>query len=125
MAEYKPIKEMLEQAHKEDREGVVVKALNMPYLHKRSRAFLKCKFFEETTIKICRYTENPKGIRAEDDEGNALQIAGSQCEEVKRLLDTQKEVEINIQFLEKTIEGRYRFISYRGLVKAEKNENEN
>jgi len=117
MAEYKPINEMLKKAHEEDREGIIVKNLNSPYEHKRSKGWLKCKFFLETTIKICRYTENPKGIRVEDKFGNACQVAGEQSIEVKHLLDTQKEVEINIQYLEKTVEGRFRFPSYRGLVK--------
>jgi hypothetical protein len=117
MAEYNSIKVMLEKAHKEDREGIIVKNLNSPYEHKRSKGWLKCKFFLETTIKICRYTENPKGIRAEDNMGNAVQIAGHQSIEVKQLLDTQKEVEINIQYLEKTVEGRFRFPSFRGLVR--------
>lgn len=117
LAEYKPIKEMLEKAHKEDREGIVIKAINMPYEHRRSKNWLKCKFFEETTIKVCKYETNPRGITAEDEWGNRVQIAGFQSQEVKQLLDTQKEVEIHIQFLEKTLEGRFRFISFRGLVK--------
>ena len=117
MAEYNTIPIMLEKAHKEDREGIIVKHLNMPYEHRRSRGWLKCKFFLETTIKVSRYTENPKGIRAEDDMGNAVQIAGHQSIEVKQLMDTQKEVEINIQYLEKTAEGRFRFPSFRGLVR--------
>jgi ATP-dependent DNA ligase len=117
MAEFKPIKEMLEKAHKEDREGIIIKNLISIYEHKRTKTWLKCKFFEEATIKICRYTENNKGIRAEDDIGNCVQIAGEQSKEVKHLLDTQKEVEIFVQYLEKTVEGKLRFISYRGLVK--------
>jgi ATP-dependent DNA ligase len=115
MAEYKPIKEMLEKAHKEDREGIVIKGWNMPYEHKRSKAWLKCKFFLETTIKICRYTENPKGIRAEDNIGNSLQIAGEQSLKIKELLDNHQEVEIFIQYLEMTENGRYRFPSFRGI----------
>ena len=117
LIDYKPIKELLEQAHKEDREGIIVKDLNATYQHKRSNAWRKCKFFLETTIKICSYTENNKGIRAEDGIGNVVQIAGEQCNEVKQLLQSQKEVEIHLQYLEKTAEGRFRFPSYRGLVK--------
>ena len=116
MAEYKPIKEMLEQAHKEDREGIIVKSLNGSYEGRRSKAWLKCKFFLETTIRICNYTINPKGIRAEDKDGNAVQISGFQSNQVKQLLDTQGEVEVFIQYLEKTNDGRFRFPSYRGLV---------
>lgn len=116
MVEFKPIKEMLDKAHKEDKEGIVVKNWISPYEHRRSRNWLKCKFFIEGTMKVCRYTENPKGIRVEDEMGNAVQVAGEQSKEVKHLLDTQKEVEINIQYLEMTEENRFRFPSFRGLT---------
>ena len=74
------------------------------------------KLFKETTITITGYTENPKGIRATDSEGNAVQIAGFQSNEVKQKLHQNGYVTIAIQYLQKTKENRFRFISYRGLV---------
>lgn len=117
MAEYGDINTMLEKAHTEDREGIIVKFLNGFYEGKRSPYWIKCKFFLETTINVCKYEENPKGITAEDKEGNRVLVAGNQSLEVKQLIDIIGEVTINIQYLEKTKEGRYRFPSYRGLVK--------
>jgi bifunctional non-homologous end joining protein LigD len=116
-AEYKPINEMLEKAHKEDREGIIVKSWNGTYEGKRSKNWLKCKFWISTTIKVCRYESNPKGITVEDCMGNRCLIAGQQSLEVKQMLDTYNEAEIRIQFLEKTVEGRFRFPSFLELVK--------
>lgn len=117
MAEYRPIKEMLERAHKEDREGIIVKDLNATYQHRRSNAWRKCKFWCQAIIKVTHYETNPKGITVEDDIGNRCLVAGHQSIEVKQLIDTQKEVEIKIQYLEMTAENRYRFPSFLELVK--------
>jgi ATP-dependent DNA ligase len=116
MAEYEPINQMLGKAHTEDREGIIVKTWNGIYEGKRSKAWLKCKFFLEKTIKICSYTVNPAGIRTEDKDGNAVQISGGQHVHVKQLLDSQGEVEIYVQYLEMTADNRMRFPSFRGLV---------
>jgi len=117
MVEYKPIKEMLEQAHSQDREGILVKNWNGIYEGRRTRNWQKCKFFVETTIKVCKYEVNPKGIRAEDKKGNAIQVAGNQSIAVKQAIDTFGEVEVNVQYLEMTKEGRMRFPSFRSIKK--------
>lgn len=116
LAEYKSIEEMLPIAKEKDKEGLIVKYWFGCYESRRSDYWKKLKFFEEATITITKYTENPKGIRAEDDNGNAVQIAGEQSKEVKNLLDTIGQVEIYVQYLEKTADNRMRFPSYRGLV---------
>ena len=116
MAEYNTITNMLVKAHAEDREGIIVKNWNGIYEGRRSKAWLKCKFFLESTLKMNKYEINPKGITVEDDLGNRCLVAGSQSNQVKQLIDTNGEVEILIQYLERTADGRYRFISYRGLV---------
>ena len=117
MSEYKPIKEMLAQAHLDDSEGIIVKDITAPYLNgKRTDNWSKVKFWLEGSIKACKYEINPKGITVEDDLGNRCLVAGSQSNQVKQLIDTNGEVEILTQYLERTADGRYRFISYRGLV---------
>jgi ATP-dependent DNA ligase len=122
LAEFKPVKEMLAQAKAENREGIIVKNWDSHYYKgQRGEEWKKLKFFEETILKVVRYSENPKGIRAEDEGLNAVQIAGGQSKDVKYLIDTQGYAEINIQFLEKTAEGRFRFPSFRGLVKGSLN----
>jgi len=116
MAEYGDIDTMLSKAHAENREGIIVKSLNGIYEGKRSPYWVKCKFFCETTIKVCKYEVNNKGITAEDKEGNRVQIAGNQSIEVKNLIDSTGEVSILVQYLEMTKGNKHRFISYRGLA---------
>lgn len=115
LVEYKPISEMLVTAKAKDKEGLIIKDMYANYESKRTDNWKKLKFWCEGTIKVIKYSENPKGIRAEDSLGNAVQIAGEQSNEVKDLIDKQGEVEICIQYLEKTAENRFRFPSYRGL----------
>jgi ATP-dependent DNA ligase len=116
MAEYKPIKEMLEQAHKEDREGIIVKSLNGSYEGRRSKSWLKCKFLLEKDLKMTKYTINPKGIRVENEDGIAVQIAGNISNEAKKILDTYNEITISIRYLEQTQTGMYRFPSFKEIV---------
>jgi ATP-dependent DNA ligase len=119
LVEYGDIKNMLEKAKLENREGIIVKDLNAKYENRRCDSWRKLKFFKETTITITKYTQNPKGIRVEDDEGNACQIAGEQHKPIKEMLDKGEKVEIYIQYLSQGDTGRYRFPSFRGVVKKE------
>jgi ATP-dependent DNA ligase len=117
LAEYGEIEDMLRKAKSEDREGIIIKNMDSVYESKRSKNCLKLKFFVEGTIFVTKYTTNNAGIRVEDDLGNCVQCSGKQHEELKQLLDTTKRVEINIQYLEITKDGKFRFPSYRGIVK--------
>jgi len=96
-------------------EGIVVKDMESLYEGCRSHSWVKRKLFKEGYITITAYSVNPKGIRATDNLGNAVQIAGTNGTMVKEIIDTNGYAEISIQYLEKTKEERYRFISYRGL----------
>jgi len=116
MAEYKPIKEMLDIAHREDREGVVVKNLMSFYQHKRSRDWLKCKFWNEKDLKMTKCSLNPKGIRLENDEGISVQVSGEQAKEVQKLLQEKGEVTISVQYLEETETKMLRFPSFKKIV---------
>jgi len=117
VVEYGEIDEMLDKAKRENGEGIVIKDMNGVYESKRSKNWIKHKLFHETTLTITGYTENPKGIRATDNKENAVQISGYQSDEVKNLLDSVGYCEVFIQYLSQSAEGRYRFPSYRGLVK--------
>ena len=112
------IKPMLELAHKEDREGIIVKDLRGIYEGRRSKLWKKLKFFLETTLIVSKYELNPKGMTVEDEEGNRVAVNGEQHNELKGLIDTQGKVEIFVQFLEKTPDNRLRFPSYRGIKRA-------
>jgi len=115
IAEFGEIKEMLIKAKENNGEGIVIKDINSFYERRRSKSWLKCKFFQEGYLKVSAYTINNAGIRATDDENNCLQIAGHNGQIVKNLIDTQGYCEICIQYLTESDEGRKRFISYRSL----------
>jgi len=117
LAEYLPIKAMLKKAREQNREGIIVKNMWASYIASRNDHFQKLKFFEETDIKVTKYTQNPRGIRVEDDQGNACQVAGDKSIDVKREIEDKGYAEITIQFLERTAEGRFRFPSFRELKK--------
>jgi ATP-dependent DNA ligase len=116
LLEWGDIKTIFEKAKVNDREGIVVKDMNSAYEHRRSNCWKKCKFFLEKDIEFNKYTINPKGIRVENDEGIACQIAGEQSEEVKDLLDRNGKVELTIQYLEETPDKKLRFPSYKKVV---------
>jgi ATP-dependent DNA ligase len=116
MVEYGEIKPILEKVIENNGEGIIVKDMGGCYESKRSDNWLKYKLFKETTITITGFTENPKGIRATDNEGNAVQIAGRNADEVKEVLESDGFAHILVQYLQKTKENKLRFISYRGLA---------
>ena len=119
MCAYESIKECLEYAESTKQEGIVIKNMNGLYEQKRSKNWLKLKFFQETNLRVIQYVENNKGIRVEDEKLNAVQISGKQHLEVKKQIDKKGYCWINIQYLEKTKGDRYRFPSYRGVIKNE------
>jgi len=116
VCEYGDISRLLQEAKDKDMEGIIVKDMEGRYESRRSRLWLKLKLWKEDIITINRYTTNNAGIRAETKDGIAVQISGVQSLEVKQKLDAGKEVDIYIQYLEKTKENKFRFISYRGMV---------
>jgi len=121
VAEFLKPKEMYDKARLEDREGIVIKHLHYPYREGRTQIWFKVKFFEEEIFEAISYTENPKGIRVEDKNGNSCQIS-SNFKKVKELINKDGKALINIQFLEKTKDNKYRFPSYRGMVKSGEDE---
>jgi ATP-dependent DNA ligase len=114
---YGDIKTLLEEAKTKNMEGIIVKNMDARYESRRSHNWLKLKLWKEAEIEITSYAINNAGIRAEDKDGNAVQIAGSQSEPIKTLLNTQGRCTIYVQYLEKTVKGRMRFPSFRGLKK--------
>ena len=115
IVEYGEIKEMLDRAKANDGEGILVKNMNGFYEGRRSKNWLKLKLFKNTDLRISSYTINNAGIRCEDIYENAVQISGNQHYEVKDIIDKIGYADIVVQYLEKTKNGRLRFISYVGL----------
>ena len=117
LLEWGDIKTIFAKAKTGDNEGIVVKNLNGVYEHRRSREWLKCKFFLEKDIVFTKYEVNPNGIRVENNEGIAVQIAGrEQSEEAKQLLDKNGKIEISVQYLEETEDKKLRFPSCKKIV---------
>jgi hypothetical protein len=96
-------------------EGIVIKNLDGKYESRRSNFWRKLKLWNETTIILQSYTENPAGIRCETADGIAIQVAGHNQTEVRKAINERGSCEVYIQYLTKTANGKYRFPSYRGV----------
>ena len=113
------LKWLYEFVVQEQKEGLIIKDLNARYEGKRGWNWIKVKNFKEDTIIIDNFTINNAGIRATDSKGNAVQIAGRHSKAVKEKIALNGSCEIIVQYLEKTKDGKMRFISFRGLKKQE------
>lgn len=115
LVEYGNIQELLSFAKSKQLEGIVIKNMLSNYEGKRSKNWLKLKLFKQAKLRVISYTINDNGIRAEDNKENAVQIAGHNFKAVKDSIDEKGYCDIVIQYLEKTKNNKYRFISYKGL----------
>lgn len=107
------IQRLWKEIVKNDDEGIVVKDMNSKYYEKRVKYWLKIKNFKEGTIIVNSYEFNPAGITATDGT-HRVQIAGSKAKRVQKIIDKKGCCMLPIQYLEKTENGFYRFISFRG-----------
>jgi len=118
LCDYGKINKVLEYARRTEQEGIVIKNMDSLYEQRRSKNWLKCKFFKETELRVIQYVENNKGIRVEDKKQNAIQVSGEQHKAVKQQIDTKGYCDIYIQYLTQNEETKkYRFPSYRGIKK--------
>lgn len=108
------ILELWDKIVKENKEGLILKDLDSKYIGKRSDKWLKVKNFKEAELVVNNYEVNNAGIIATDGT-NRVQVAGSQSKEVKKRIDEQGKATISIQYLGKTKDNAFRFISFRGL----------
>jgi len=100
---------------KRDLEGIMLKRKDSRYVAGRSGNWLKVKNFKEEILKFDRYEENPAGIVLMNSAGIRVQCAGNQSLIVKNLIDKQGFVFAEIQYLEKTGNGKLRMPTFRGL----------
>jgi len=118
LAEWKPINELLFEAKLRQEEGIIIKDLNSKYENRRSKSWLKLKFFQEIEVYVTKLIKNPAGIRVSDDtEKYICQIAGKQSQEVEKEIIEKGKALISIQYLTKTEKGFLRFPSFRELIK--------
>ena len=112
---FEEYKESLFKAKERKGEGIIIKLLDGIYENRRSNNFLKLKFFCEQEMIIISAIQNPAGYRCEDKDGNSVQVSGRQSLEVIRQLNEKGQVNIIVQYLTKSKEGRMRFPSFRQI----------
>ena len=117
------IKKLWEFAKKEKLEGIVLKRIGYEYINGRSDNWLKLKTFKEADITIIGYTENPAGITAISNNNDRIQVAGDQSHILKELLDSYKVAIIEIQYLEKTNNNRFRMPTFNKIKMETENGN--
>lgn len=96
-------------------EGFVVK-LDSFYQFKRTSSWLKLKLFQEVSHIFTKYDEHPRGVRLEDDEGRSVNVNGIQAVEVKKQIDENGKVEVEVQFLPQKNSDAWRFPSFKRIV---------
>jgi len=111
-----------EYVKEKDAEGIVIKHKQSSYTptpNYRSKYWLKIKNWREAELIMdgFEYMSNAdKGITLINKEGYRVACAGEQSKKVIAILEKEGKVKVKIQYLQKTNEGKFRFISYRGLA---------
>jgi ATP-dependent DNA ligase len=114
---YKDIKKRFQWAKDNEKEGIIVKSLDSFYEPgKRSSAWLKVKNWKEEIISFDKYELNNAGITVENAQGTRVLVAGSQSQLVKNAIDSNGFAQLEVQFLEKTKNGRYRMSTCKRVV---------
>lgn len=109
-------KALFEWAKEEELEGIVGKHINSPYLiGRRSPYWRKCKCKKTMELIFDRYTFNPAGIRVENKDKIAVQVAGHNALIVKNEIDTKGEAMIEVEYVEITENGKLRQPTYKGV----------
>ncbi|MEK6883103.1 MAG: hypothetical protein AABY22_25990 [Nanoarchaeota archaeon] len=108
---------LFELIKKNDFEGIVIRDLNSLYTWNfRSHRNYKIKNFKEAEMFFDGYEVNNKGITLTNKEGYRVQCAGGQSLKVQQIIQKEAKVKVKIQYLQQLDSGRYRFISFRGVV---------
>ena len=120
---YDDFKELWIMVEKDKLEGCIRKLKMSAYEGVRSKYQVKIKNWKEEQMEYNAYevavsTKGGfyKGITLKNDEGNRVAVMGKKSEEVKRIIDTTGKIKIVQQFLEKTKEGRSRFVSFKEIA---------
>ncbi len=111
------------QAEKLGLEGIIGKRLDSPYLYgKRSYYWRKCKCVKSIDMMFTRYTINNAGIRVENDNGIAVQIAGYQSTPVRQQIDRDGKAVVEVKIRRSdpdsyiTKNGKLRMPTFKRLV---------
>ena len=110
------IKALWETIKAEKKEGIVLKLKNSVYVGKRSRSWCKFKNFKEETITFNVYEQNNAGVKLSDGF-NECQVAGHErAKWIVQKLKDEKKIEVVVQYLEKTADGKMRFPSCKEVI---------
>ena len=96
-----------EMAKKENWEGIIIKNPLGRYEGKRSWNWLKIKYIKSRDLLVKNYDINPAGIRVEE-KGIACQIAGTNGQIVKKIIDETGSCLIEVNYLNETKSGLLR-----------------
>lgn len=107
------IRALWDLVNQQGREGIVLKLKDSIYEKRRSWNWIKLKCWKYAEISFYTYENNDNGsITVENTDGDRCLVSGKDVDLVKQAIDTDKKVDLKIKFLEKTKDGRYRFIHY-------------
>jgi ATP-dependent DNA ligase len=107
------IRKLWDEVNEKGKEGIILKLKDSTYEFRRSFAWLKRKTWHYEELTFYKYQNNPNGsITVENNDGDRCLVSGKDVDRIKTEIDTNKKVDIFIKYLEKTKDGRYRFIHY-------------
>lgn len=104
-----------EKALQMEWEGIIIKKLDSKYEGRRTWNWIKIKAIKSKDLMVNKYSINPAGIRAETNEGLAVQISGSNSQLVKKQIDETGSCKIEVNYLNVTNEGKLRQIVFKDL----------
>jgi len=110
---------LFQMAKELDLEGIVAKHIDSPYVpNHRGAYWKKIKNVKTIDMIFTKYTINNAGIRIENEEGIAVQVAGKNAPAVKKEIDEKGVVLIEVKYLNKTKYGKLRMPTFKELKAA-------
>lgn len=108
--------DLLKKAKAEGWEGIVLKKKKSLYYTGRSMDWRKVKLFKEAQHSFTSYVDHPKGVLLQDGE-RKVNVNGKEAEVVRNLINNKGKVVVEVQFLPQNNNDKWRFPSFRGIVK--------
>lgn len=126
---YDNLEEIWNIVLKNNLEGVIAKHKFSAYENKRSKYWVKIKNWKEIVIEFDGY-ENAisedygviKGITLTNKDGLRCACLGEKHKKIKEKLDRGEIVRVNCQYLEKTNDNKFRFLTFKEEVGGLENE---
>jgi len=101
-------------------EGIVAKDRNSIYEEgRRGTAWVKYRFIKEAVVEAVDYEITPAGIVAITSDGNRITVNGRQAEAVMQAIEEDGRAKIEINYYEKSKDGRFRFPAFKRIQRKE------